>query len=71
MAGTGATGRSLNTISFVSVDHMMRLVLAVGTETFLTELAEVIEKAASDYAAEVKERIFPGQEHTFQIRPKK
>lgn len=36
-----------------------------------SELAEVIEKAASDYAAEVKERIFPGQEHTFQIRPKK
>ncbi|MDH4414153.1 MAG: 3-methyl-2-oxobutanoate hydroxymethyltransferase [Rhizobium sp.] len=36
-----------------------------------SELAEVIDKAASDYAAEVKERIFPGQEHTFQIRPKK
>lgn len=36
-----------------------------------SELAEVIEKAAGDYAAEVKERIFPGQEHTFQIRPKK
>jgi len=36
-----------------------------------SELAEVIDKAAGDYAAEVKERIFPGQEHTFQIRSKK
>uniref|UniRef100_A0A7C1SZ48 3-methyl-2-oxobutanoate hydroxymethyltransferase n=1 Tax=Agrobacterium albertimagni TaxID=147266 RepID=A0A7C1SZ48_9HYPH len=36
-----------------------------------SELAEVIEKAAEGYAAEVKERVFPGQEHTFQIRPKK
>lgn len=36
-----------------------------------SELAEVIDKAASDYASEVKERVFPGQEHTFQIRPKK
>ncbi|MGL4196640.1 MAG: 3-methyl-2-oxobutanoate hydroxymethyltransferase, partial [Allorhizobium sp.] len=36
-----------------------------------SELAEVIDKAASDYAAEVKDRVFPGQEHTFQIRPKK
>jgi 3-methyl-2-oxobutanoate hydroxymethyltransferase len=36
-----------------------------------SELAEVIDKAARDYAAEVKDRVFPGQEHTFQIRPKK
>lgn len=36
-----------------------------------SQLAEVIEKAAEGYAAEVKERVFPGQEHTFQIRPKK
>jgi 3-methyl-2-oxobutanoate hydroxymethyltransferase len=36
-----------------------------------SELAEVIDNAASDYASEVKDRIFPGQEHTFQIRPKK
>ncbi|MFN3508702.1 MAG: 3-methyl-2-oxobutanoate hydroxymethyltransferase [Allorhizobium sp.] len=36
-----------------------------------SELAEVIDKAVSDYAAEVKDRVFPGQEHTFQIRPKK
>lgn len=36
-----------------------------------SELAEVIDKAASDYAAEVKDRAFPGPEHTFQIRPKK
>lgn len=36
-----------------------------------SELADVIDKAASDYAAEVKDRVFPGQEHTFQIRPKK
>jgi len=36
-----------------------------------SELAEVIDKAAEGYAAEVKERIFPGPEHTFQIRPKK
>lgn len=36
-----------------------------------SELAEVIDKAARDYASEVKDRVFPGQEHTFQIRPKK
>jgi 3-methyl-2-oxobutanoate hydroxymethyltransferase len=36
-----------------------------------SELADVIDKAVSDYASEVKDRAFPGQEHTFQIRPKK
>jgi 3-methyl-2-oxobutanoate hydroxymethyltransferase len=35
------------------------------------ELANVIDKAVADYAEEVKARIFPGPEHTFQIRPKK
>ncbi|MBP1872059.1 ornithine cyclodeaminase [Ensifer adhaerens] len=34
---------NLNIVPFVSVDHMMRLVLKVGIETFLTELAAVIE----------------------------
>jgi ornithine cyclodeaminase len=33
----------LNIVPFVSVDHMMKLVLAVGVETFLTELAGYIE----------------------------
>jgi 3-methyl-2-oxobutanoate hydroxymethyltransferase len=36
-----------------------------------SELADVIDKAAEGYASEVKDRIFPGPEHTFQIRPKK
>ena len=35
------------------------------------ELAEIISKAAEDYATEVRARAFPGPEHTFQIRPKK
>ncbi|RCK45648.1 ornithine cyclodeaminase [Thalassospira profundimaris] len=35
---------NLNIVPFVSVDHMMRLVLKVGTETFLTELAMFIEE---------------------------
>ncbi|MQW87611.1 ornithine cyclodeaminase [Sinorhizobium saheli] len=35
---------NLNIVPFVSVDHMMRLVLKVGIETFLTELALVIEE---------------------------
>ncbi|TIX71499.1 MAG: ornithine cyclodeaminase [Mesorhizobium sp.] len=35
---------NLNIVPFVSVDHMMRLVLRVGIETFLTELAMVIEE---------------------------
>ncbi|QLF70814.1 3-methyl-2-oxobutanoate hydroxymethyltransferase [Peteryoungia desertarenae] len=35
------------------------------------ELAQVISKAAEDYATEVKARSFPGPEHTFQIRPAK
>jgi ornithine cyclodeaminase len=38
------THKNLNTVPFVSVDHMMKLVLTVGIETFLTELAAVIEE---------------------------
>ncbi len=34
------------------------------------ELAEVISKAAADYAGEVRARTFPGPEHTFQPRLK-
>lgn len=33
----------LNVVPFVSVDHMMKLVLAIGVERFLTELAGFIE----------------------------
>jgi len=33
----------LNIVPFVSVDHMMKLVLAIGVERFLLELAECIE----------------------------
>ncbi|ACL56221.1 ornithine cyclodeaminase [Methylobacterium nodulans] len=33
---------ALNTVPFVSVEHMMRLVLAIGVERFLTELADFI-----------------------------
>lgn len=35
---------NLNIVPFVSVDHMMKLVLRIGVETFLTELAAVIEE---------------------------
>jgi ornithine cyclodeaminase len=35
--------RKLNLVPFVSVDHMMKLVHAVGVERFLIELAEAIE----------------------------
>lgn len=38
------TTSNLNIVPFVSVDHMMRLVLTVGVETFLQELAAVIEE---------------------------
>lgn len=38
-----STHSNLNIVPFVSVDHMMRLVLKIGIETFLTELAAVIE----------------------------
>jgi len=34
----------LNTVPFVSVDHMMKLVLATGVERFLIELAAYIEE---------------------------
>ncbi|HZH12687.1 MAG TPA: ornithine cyclodeaminase [Microvirga sp.] len=33
----------LNIVPFVSVDHMMKLVLAIGVERFLLELSETIE----------------------------
>ncbi len=33
----------LNIVPFVSVDHMMKLVLAIGVERFLTELSDYIE----------------------------
>src|SRR6218665_3274099 len=43
----GKTGMSvapqLNIVPFVSVDSMMKLVLSVGIETFLKELADYIE----------------------------
>ncbi|CAD0213202.1 ornithine cyclodeaminase [Agrobacterium tumefaciens] len=35
---------NLNIVPFVSVDHMMKLVLKVGIDTFLRELAEVVEE---------------------------
>lgn len=35
---------SLNLVPFVSVDHMMKLINAIGIETFLTELALYIEE---------------------------
>ncbi|WP_027488812.1 ornithine cyclodeaminase [Allorhizobium undicola] len=35
---------NLNIVPFVSVDHMMKLVLTVGVETFIRELAGVIEE---------------------------
>ncbi len=38
------TAPSLNLVPFVSVDHMMKLVNAIGVETFLTELATYIEE---------------------------
>jgi len=34
----------LNVVPFVSVDHMMKLVLAVGVERFLTEMSTYIEE---------------------------
>jgi ornithine cyclodeaminase len=36
--------KNLNLVPFVSVDHMMKLVHAVGIETFLVELASMIEQ---------------------------
>src|SRR5919205_336787 len=33
----------LNVVPFVSVDHMMKLVLAIGVERFLVELADYVE----------------------------
>lgn len=36
--------RALNVVPFISVDHMMTLVLHVGMERFLVELAEYIEE---------------------------
>ncbi|MGV1963668.1 ornithine cyclodeaminase [Agrobacterium sp. 22-222-1] len=36
--------RKLNVVPFVSVDHMMKLVLKVGVDAFITELAAAIEE---------------------------
>jgi ornithine cyclodeaminase len=38
------TEHKLNIVPFVSVDHMMKLVLRVGIDRFLVELAAVIEE---------------------------
>jgi ornithine cyclodeaminase len=35
---------NLNIVPFVSVDHMMKLVLKIGIDTFLRELADVVEE---------------------------
>jgi ornithine cyclodeaminase len=37
-------GQNLNLVPFVSVDHMMKLVNAIGVETFMVELADFIEE---------------------------
>ena len=39
-----AMNQSLNIVPFVSVDSMMKLVLKIGVETFLVELAQTIEQ---------------------------
>ena len=39
-----ALNDTLNLVPFVSVDHMMKLVHAIGVERFLTELADYIEE---------------------------
>jgi hypothetical protein len=39
-----ALNDTLNLVPFVSVDHMMKLVHAIGVERFLTELAGHIEE---------------------------
>jgi ornithine cyclodeaminase len=36
--------KNLNLVPFVSVDHMMKLVHAIGVETFMVELADFIEE---------------------------
>ena len=38
------TKTNLNIVPFVSVDHMMKLVLSIGVETFLKELADYVEE---------------------------
>jgi ornithine cyclodeaminase len=38
------TAKNLNLVPFVSVDHMMKLVHAIGVETFMIELADFIEE---------------------------
>lgn len=38
------TQPNLNIVPFVSVDHMMKLVLSIGVETFLKELADYVEE---------------------------
>src|SRR5690606_35858147 len=42
--GAMMTQPNLNIVPFVSVDHMMKLVLSVGVETFLKELADYVEE---------------------------
>jgi ornithine cyclodeaminase len=41
---TAPLARALNTVPFVSVDHMMKLVLRIGVERFLVELGARIEE---------------------------
>ena len=43
MMTNASPGARLNVVPFVSVDNMMKLVLAIGIERFLVELAGVIE----------------------------
>ncbi|MCX5497781.1 ornithine cyclodeaminase [Kaistia dalseonensis] len=42
--GRRVAGAGLNIVPFVSVDHMMKLVLAIGIERFLKDLAGYIEE---------------------------
>lgn len=48
----------LNTVPFVSVDHMMKLVLAIGVERFPIELATYIQEADVG-SASTRRRVWP------------
>ena len=50
------TQPNLNIVPFVSVDHMMKLVLSVGVETFLKELADYVKRISVAGKASTRRR---------------
>jgi hypothetical protein len=57
----------LNIVPFVSVDHMMKLVNAIGVERFLTDLAAYVEGTSEGGSSSTRPRGSPPTARTASL----